>query len=97
MSIRIFEELLTLEFDKILQSIYFKSSNNNTSQQTLDMRRNEINKLIADILARNDDRKEKQMRLSLENIKKKISELLKVFKSELENKLNKKQDQLIKE
>ena len=60
MSIRIFEELLTLEFDKILQSIYFKSSNNNnTSQQTLDIRRNEINKLIADILARNDDRKEK--------------------------------------
>lgn len=32
------------------------------------------------------------MRLSLENLKKKISEILKVFKSELEAKLIKKQD-----
>lgn len=56
------------------------------------MKRSEINNLIADILSRNDDRKEKQMRTSLDNLKKKISEVLKVFKVELENKLNKKQD-----
>ena len=41
---------------------------------------------------RNDDRKECQMKQSLEAIKKKISEVLRVFKAELESKLNKKQD-----
>ena len=61
------------------------------------MKRNEINKLIADILNRNDDRKDKQMRMSLESLKKKMSELLRVFKSELENKLNKKNADLIKQ
>lgn len=42
------------------------------------------------MLSRNDDRKDRQMRLSLEALKKKISEVLKVFKCELESKLNKK-------
>jgi hypothetical protein len=61
------------------------------------MKRNQINKHIAEILNRNDDRKDRQMRSSLENLKKKVSEILKVFKTELENKLNKKQDQLVTE
>eukprot|EP00347_Sterkiella_histriomuscorum_P011245 403373188 len=95
-SVKVFEELMVLEFDKILQSIYFKAQQNQ-NQIDLDRKRNEINKLIADILNRNDCRKDKQMRLSLENLKKKISETLKVFKAELENKLNKKQDQMVKE
>jgi ABC-type Zn uptake system ZnuABC Zn-binding protein ZnuA len=42
--------------------------------------------VIADILSRNDDRKERQMKASLDNIKKKITEVLKQFKTELENK-----------
>lgn len=37
------------------------------------------------------------MKQSLEAIKKKISEVLRVFKAELESKLNKKQDQVVKD
>jgi hypothetical protein len=44
---------MTLEFDKILQSIYLKKE-----PQRLDTRRREINGLINDILARNDDRRD---------------------------------------
>lgn len=32
-SVKVFEELMILEFDKILQSIYFKSATNTNSNQ----------------------------------------------------------------
>ena len=76
---------MTLEFDKILQSIYLKKE-----PQRLDGRRREINGLINDILARNDDRRDQQMRQSMEALKKKINQTLKVFKDELDSKFNKK-------
>jgi hypothetical protein len=83
--VRIFEELMTLEFDKILQSIYLKQD-----PHRLDARRKEISALISEILARTDDRRENQMRLSLDQLKKKINQTLKVFKDELDHKFNKK-------
>lgn len=76
---------MTLEFDKILQSIYLKKE-----PQRLDSRRREINGLINDILARNDDRRDQQMRQSMDSLKKKINQTLKVFKDELDSKFNKK-------
>ena len=76
---------MTLEFDKILQSIYLKKE-----PQRLDGRRREINGLINDILARNDDRRDQQMRQSMDSLKKKINQTLKVFKEELDSKFNKK-------
>ena len=76
---------MTLEFDKILQSIYLKKE-----PQRLDTRRREINGLINDILARNDDRRDQQMRQSMDALKKKINQTLKVFKDELDSKFNKK-------
>ena len=97
-SVRIFQELLILEFDKILHSIYHKSVNGTGGTQAeLEAKRSQINKVIADILIRNDDRKDYQMKQSLEAIKKKISEVLRVFKAELESKLNRKQDQVVRE
>ena len=53
-------------------------------------RRREINGLISDILARNDDTREQQMRSSMDALKKKINQTLKVFKEELDSKFNKK-------
>jgi hypothetical protein len=44
---------MTLEFDKILQSIYLKHD-----PTRLDSRRKEISGLISEILARTDDRRE---------------------------------------
>ena len=45
---------MTLEYDKILQSIYMKKD-----QGKLEKRRRDINALVGEILARNDDRKER--------------------------------------
>jgi hypothetical protein len=56
-AIRVFEELMTLEYDKILQSIY--SKNQGGSQARLEAKRKEINQLMNEILQRNDDRKER--------------------------------------
>jgi hypothetical protein len=39
---------------------------------------------------RTDDRRERQMKQSLEGVKRKINELLKVFKGELDRKFDKK-------
>lgn len=54
--------------------------------QDINNKRQEINSIIADILNRNDDRKQKQMKDSLDSIKARITEVLKVFKNEVEKK-----------
>lgn len=54
--------------------------------QDINHKRQEINSIIADILNRNDDRKQKQMKDSLDSIKARITEVLKVFKNEVEKK-----------
>jgi hypothetical protein len=53
----------------------------------LERKRKEINSIIGDILNRNDDKKESQMKHSLENLKKKVTEILRLFKDEVENKM----------
>ena len=79
--IKHFENVLNHEFEKILMSLRMKSQN--LSQDELNSKRNEINKQIQRILYHNKDY---TLKKSMDNIKKKISEVLKLFKESLEEK-----------
>lgn len=89
---RVSEELMTLEIDKILQSIYLRHE-----PLKLESRRREINALVADILMRNDDPSNQQLKASLDALKKKVSEVLTSFKQELEAKFQKRLDAAVRE
>ena len=82
--IKHFETILNYEFEKILMSLRMKSKN--LSQDELNSKRNDINKLIQKVLYQN---KEFNLKKSMDNIKKKISDVLKLFKESLEDKSNK--------
>jgi len=90
--IKHFEHVLNYEFEKILLSLRMKSQN--LSQDELNSKRNDINKQIQKLLYHN---KEFTLKKSIDNIKKKISEVLKLFKESLEDKSNKKIQELEKQ
>ena len=75
---------MTLEFDKILQSLYSKGQHDGARR--LESKRREINGLIEEILVRNDDKQTGQLRKSMDGLKKRVNEVLKVFKGELDAK-----------
>ena len=75
---------MNYEFEKILMSLRMKSKN--LSQDELNSKRNDINKLIQKVLYQNKDF---NLKKSMDNIKKKISDVLKLFKESLEDKSNK--------
>jgi len=58
----------------------------NLSQDELNSKRNDINKLIQKVLYQNKD---SNLKKSMDSIKKKISDVLKLFKESLEDKSNK--------
>ena len=58
----------------------------NLSQDDLNSKRNDINKLIQKVLYQNKD---SNLKKSMDSIKKKISDVLKLFKESLEDKSNK--------
>lgn len=60
----------------------------------IEAKRKEVNALIGDILARNDE--SRQMRASLDSFKRKISEVLRLFKVELEAKMRRKYDDQVR-
>ena len=65
-------------------SLRMKSKN--LSQDELNSKRNDINKLIQKVLYQNKD---SNLKKSMDSIKKKISDVLKLFKESLEDKSNK--------
>jgi hypothetical protein len=83
--IKQYENILNMEFDKILLCLKMKTQN--ISQDDLDKKRGQINKLIQKILYINKDL---NLKNSMDLAKKKISTVLQLFKESLEEKSNKK-------
>ena len=80
-----FESVLNYEFEKILLSLRMKSQN--MSQDQLNEKRNQINRQIQKLLFNN---RHQSLKKAMDHVKKKISDVLKLFKDSLEEKNRKK-------
>jgi hypothetical protein len=87
--IKQYETILNMEFDKILLCLKMKIQN--FSQEELDKRRGHINKQIQKILYQHKDL---NLKASMDVAKKKISNVLQLFKESIEDKSNKKIEEL---
>lgn len=76
-----FESVLNYEFEKILLSLRMKSQN--MSQDQLNDKRNQINRQIQKLLLNN---RHQALKKAMDHVKKKISDVLKLFKDSLEEK-----------
>lgn len=87
--IKQYENILNMEFDKII--LCLKMKGRNQTQEELDKKRGQINKMIQKILYQH---KNLNLKTSMDVIKKKISNVLQLFKESLEEKSNKKIQEL---
>ena len=87
--IKQYENILNMEFDKII--LCLKMKGRNQTQEELDRKRGQINKMIQKILYQH---KNLNLKTSMDVIKKKISNVLQLFKESLEEKSNKKIQEL---
>ena len=78
-----------MEFDKII--LCLKMKGRNQTQEELDKKRGQINKMIQKILYQH---KNLNLKTSMDVIKKKISNVLQLFKESLEDKSSKKIQEL---
>ena len=87
--IKQYENILNMEFDKII--LCLKMKGRNQTQEELDKKRGQINKMIQKILYQH---KNLNLKISMDVIKKKISNVLQLFKESLEEKSSKKIQEL---
>ena len=96
-STKTLQDLVTLECDKILAFIFYKSQPDMPVEQ-LNQKRNDINGKIKDIMQRSspqNDSASKQLKKSFDSVKKQLSEVLAALKNQLEQKYNKKVEEVL--